>query len=234
MKLTQKILLFVLLLAIISTIANSLGFNNLLLITRQSIIPLLLLYYYKSVNKIYWIAVVILFLNWLSDWVNFTSFKNFNVLLIIGILYYSLFFIEGLKNSQKFKATFINILSLFIVVVSISFLYINVIELALLELSNHKILLSIYAFMLSLIIILASFHLNFRNSNNDLNYFFCASAFFLSDIFYLINDFFVKHQFVVILNFAVQVLSYYFIVRYFIYIEKNKESNKDQTIMLFP
>lgn len=230
MKKEKLILLIALIVGTFSVIANTFGNRELVMVTRLVFVPLIYFYYYIKVQKIGWAPTFIILLFFLTDYVNFCVDDSFLALLFIGIFNYSIFLIYGLKDMVKFKVTYMNVITLVIIISLVIFLYVNVLDIALLELGRYKIPLSIYGIVLALSAIVASYNLNYRNRSHDLMYFFCAATFIFTDVAYLINVYYFRFQMLIFLNSILQLLSYYFIARYFLMKERYDLRKKQQLL----
>ncbi len=220
MKKLNVLLGLTFLVGLIATIANSLGRMDIVLPFRLAVIPLLAVYYFSKSQKKNLRLILILLLSFASDVISFTYLKSFSWLLIIGLFVYLLFLVEGIQNLKKFKPTVLNIFSISFVILFVGILYFSVLDLAMIELAEYRVLLSIYGIVLGLNVVLAAYNLTFRNYATDFLYFLCVASFLLTDIFYLMNEYFVRYPAIVFINFFLQLLSYYFMVNYFLVREK--------------
>lgn len=220
MKKELVVLWIALAIGIVSTIANSLQFKEVVIVTRLLFLPLIYLYYCFKATKISIFPTLILGIFYATDFFNFCIKDSFMMLIYLGIINYLIFLSYGIKEMTRFKLTFTNIISFFIIVSFIVFLYVNVLDIALIELNAYKVWISIYGITLALSAIVASYNLNYRNRLIDLVYFFCVATFVFTDVSYLISEYYFKFPVLILINYILQLLSYFFIVRYFLLKER--------------
>ncbi|MBL7886717.1 MAG: hypothetical protein JNJ52_08215 [Flavobacterium sp.] len=220
MKKEQLILWTAIVVGIVSTLANLLQFKEVVIVTRLLFLPLIYLYYCFKANKISVFPTLILSLFYATDFFNFCVKDSLMILIYLGIINYLIFLNFGVKDITRFKLTVINVGSFFIIVSFIVFLYVNVLDIALIELSVYKIWISVYGIVLALNAIVAAYNLNYRNRLIDLVYFFCVATFVFTDVSYLISEYYYKFPILMLINYILQLLSYFFIVRYFLLKER--------------
>lgn len=226
MKREQLVLWFAIVIGVVSTVANTLQFKEIVIVTRLLFLPSIYLYYCFKATKISVFPTLILGIFYLTDFFNFCVQNSLIILIQLGIINYLLFLYFGIKDITRFKLTFTNIISFFIIVSFIVFLYVNVLDIALIELNVFKIWISIYGITLALNAIVASYNLNYRNRLIDLVYFFCVATFVFTDVAYLISEYYYKFPVLIFINYILQLLSYFFIVRYFLLKERYKFKKK--------
>lgn len=226
MKREQLVLWFAIVIGVVSTVANTLQFKEIVIVTRLLFLPSIYLYYCFKATKISVFPTLILGIFYLTDFFNFCVQNSLIILIQLGITNYLLFLYFGIKDITRFKLTFTNVISFFIIVSFIVFLYVNVLDIALIELNAFKIWISIYGITLALNAIVASYNLNYRNRLIDLVYFFCVATFVFTDVAYLISEYYYKFPVLIFINYILQLLSYFFIVRYFLLKERYKFKKK--------
>lgn len=220
MKKDKLVLLIALVVGILSTIANTFHYVEFVKISRIVFIPLIYIYYCLKAQKINWAPTLVMFLFLLTDIYNFIIKDALFELLVLGIVNYILFLSFGLKDIVKFRLTFTNVISFLIIVGFVVFLYFSVLDLALIELNTYKVSISIYGIVLGLNAIVAAYNLSYRNRLHDLLFFFCVATFVFTDVSYLISEYYYKFPAMIVINYILQLLSYFFIARYFIIKER--------------
>lgn len=220
MKKEQLVLWIAIVVGIVSTLANSLQFKEVVIVTRLLFLPLIYLYYCFKANKVSIFPTLILGIFYATDFFNFCVKDSFMTLIYLGVINYLIFLNFGVRDITRFKLTVVNVGSFFIIVSFIIFLYVNVLDIALIELNAFKVWISIYGIILALNAIVASYNLNYRNRLIDLVYFFCVATFVFTDVSYLISEYYYKFPVLILINYILQLLSYFFIVRYFLLKER--------------
>lgn len=220
MKKDKLVLLIGLVVGILSTLANTFHYVEFVKISRLVFLPLIYVYYCLKTQKINWAPTLVLFLFLLTDIYNFIIKDALFELLVLGIVNYILFLSFGLKDLVKFRLTFTNVISFLIIVGFVVFLYFSVLDIALIELNAYKISISIYGITLALNAIVAAYNLSYRNRLHDLLFFFCVATFVFTDVSYLISEYYYKFPVMMAINYVLQLMSYFFIVRYFLIKER--------------
>lgn len=220
MKKDKLILLIALIVGVISTLANSFHYVEVVKISRLVFLPLIYVYYCLKAQKIHWAPTLVMILFLLTDIYNFIIKDALFELLVLGIVNYILFLSFGLKDIVKFRLTFTSVISFLIIVGFVVFLYFSVLDIALIELNAFKVSISIYGIVLSLNAIVAAYNLSYRNRLHDLLFFFCVATFVFTDVSYLISEYYYKFPVMIAINYVLQLLSYFFIVRYFLIKER--------------
>lgn len=226
MKKDQLILLIALIVGVISTLANSFHYVEIVKISRLVFLPLIYVYYCLKAQKIHWAPTLVMILFLLTDIYNFIIKDALFELLVLGIVNYILFLSFGLKDIVKFRLTFTNLISFLIIVGFVVFLYFSVLDIALIELNAFKVSISIYGIILALNAIVAAYNLSYRNRLHDLLFFFCVATFVFTDVSYLISEYYYKFPVMIVINYVLQLLSYFFIARYFLLKERHDSRKK--------
>lgn len=221
MKKDKLILLIALIVGILSTLANSFHYVEFVKISRFVFLPLIYVYYCLKAKRINWAPTLVMILFLITDVYNFIIKDSLFELLMLGIVNYILFLSFGLKDIVKFRLTFTNVISFLIIVGFVVFLYFSVLDIALIELNSFKVSISIYGIVLALNAIVAAYNLSYRNRLHDLLFFFCVATFVFTDVSYLISEYYYKFPVMMAINYVLQLLSYFFIARYFLIKERH-------------
>lgn len=220
MKNDKLILLIALIVGVLSTLANSFNYVEFVKISRLVFLPLIYVYYCLKAQKINWAPTLVMILFLLTDIYNFIIKDALFELLVLGIVNYILFLSFGLKDIVKFRLIFTNVISFLIIVGFVVSLYFSVLDIALIELNSFKVSISIYGIVLALNSIVAAYNLSYRNRLHDLLFFFCVATFVFTDVSYLISEYYYKFPVMMAINYVLQLLSYFFIARYFLIKER--------------
>lgn len=218
MKTRQVALTLYLLSCSLSVLAEVLGFELLLLLTKPTIIPAIF-YYYLTTKKepVDPIFVVVLLLNFIGDTIALLKFEHQTLLLMIPFfMSYVLILRYLIQDVQKLKwdktGGFI--------AVSI-FIFLMYVLSGLIEMfadTNPELVwpVIIYGIVLGSLSTLAVYCYAIKIT---------AYAFFIlmfvltsvvSDVFYMLFEFIYKIPFLNYFEFAAQLFSYYFLVKYFV------------------
>jgi hypothetical protein len=230
MNLSKTILILFFCLCLIASVANFLDAYYLGIISRLFLIPVIFIYYYINTKKINLFIVFILFFNFISEFILAFGFDNYNILAVMlpNFIFYLFFIIIGYKDMVKFKPTKLNFASLFIVVAFVLYLYVSTVSMFSIDRNDFTLPFSIYGFLLALLSIIASYNVNFRNRPHDLFYLFCVSGFVITDILYVVDKYYYYNVVTHLLNSVLQMITYYFIVKYILLKDSVELSDKSK------
>lgn len=233
MNLSKIILSVFFCICLIASVANYFDVYYLSIISRLFLIPLIFIYYYINTTKINLFVAFILFFNFISEFILALDYDDYNILIVMlpNFIFYLFFLIIGYKDMVKFKPTKLNFASLFIVVAFVLYLYISTVSMFSIDRNDFTLPFSIYGFLLALLSIIASYNVNFRNRPHDLFYLFCVSGFVITDILYVVDKYYYYNIVTHLLNSVLQMITYYFIVKYILLKEELELNNKHKVTL---
>jgi hypothetical protein len=216
MKTSKLLLILYFSLCFIEVIAYFLGNKLFGGISKMVLIPVIFIYYLFETKKINWLTTGILLFCYIGEGVNVFKINIENIYSIITPFFiaYVLFLILGIQDVVSFKKRKLDVISLVIVIVFIVFLFYSII--ALLTESNKELIIPffIYGLVLAAAAIVSPYNIIMKNRCYDLYYLFTITCFVISDIFYVFNNYFFRIAIIQVFESAMQILAYYFLVKY--------------------
>ncbi len=216
MILSKKILLVYALISLIVFIGIYFNIENLMRFPRLVLIPLIFFYYYINAVKVNFYIVIILFLNFISEFILAFNLSDQNIIIVMtpNFIAYIFFIFLGVKNIVKFKPTSLNFISLTVILAFVLYLFTAIIILFSSERDDFRTPFTIYGIVLAILSVISAYNINFRNRPHDLFYFFSVAGFVISDTFYVVDKYFYYTEITHVLNSGLQMITYYFMVRY--------------------
>ncbi len=198
-------------------IAKVFDFENLLLIAKSVVVPSIFYYYLQTrrdkVNILFSIALVFFFI---ADMI-LVVYPNSAIVAVMlcGVVSYLILIRFAVRDSHHINSKPIYILTITALLVLLGVVLLPIINLSILEIAeNYKIYL-LYGIILWVFLSISIY--NYISIANNAFLYLCIAAvcLFLSDVFYCVNVYMVELPVISILNLLTQLLSYFFIVRYF-------------------
>lgn len=217
MKPSQIALNIFFLMCVLSIIANFLGNEILLMLTKPIVVPSLFFYYFFKVSKVDFWLCFLLFFSFIGDSIGLLNFDDeINYILYPFFVANLILIIVCIKYFEKFKFNFFNMLSIILVFCFLVYLWLSVVDLFDSYDFSVRNKVEIYGVSLFLLAFLASYNLIWKVNTANINMVICAACLLVSDVFYATYNF--QNQLIVLNNihFIAQILSYYFIVQFFL------------------
>ncbi|MES2810984.1 MAG: hypothetical protein V4670_00805 [Bacteroidota bacterium] len=209
---------FYIIMSVLAVIAMIFDNEWLILLTKPSIIPALLIYYFSSDKKyVSPVLLTILFVYFVSDTLALLQFQNFDIyLMIIDFIPYLLLVkvvVEDAVNLKFKKNEFILALLSFLFLMLVMFLVIGSLAASSKEfipvLIGYGIILAIYVSM--------SLYIYLVTNADFAMYILIASVFGLvADIIYTITNMVFYVKALSYIEFVLQIISYFYIIAYFL------------------
>ena len=227
MKTKQVALILYLISSFVAVLATILDQEVLMLLSKPTVIPAILFYYLSTktqpVNKF---LILILILNFIGDTLVLLEFENQTKIIMVPYFCSYLIFLKLTIDDVK-KMGF-NSQGIFITLAVFSFLMFIMYSLIQLFIDIHKDLVIpvvIYGIVLGSFCALASYSYYVKNAVFAFYLLMTAMLSVLSDVFYIIFNFIFHFPALNYVEFAIQLLSYIFMVKYFISKETRVELN---------
>jgi YhhN-like protein len=195
--------------------------NELMLLSKPIIAPAILFYYLQEKKRDFsWYYIIITALFFIGDMVVLIDLKNLFITIVSIFFIAYLLFLKGLLDDLvTIRLKFMNKTHLFSVLLCTFFLvYLLMSSLdILIETKTPNLwLLVLYGIVLVLIGIISSLNYIFRTSRYTTFMILASLSFVISDVFYILKNYFNEIEIFNYLNNLTQVLSYYFLTKYFI------------------
>ncbi|MCG2612025.1 lysoplasmalogenase family protein [Flavobacterium sp. SM15] len=206
--------------ALVFMIAVVLGNDELLLLAKPVIIPSILFYYLLEKKRINWFYMIMMALFFAVDMLALLEIQNFFIIAAVITLCGYLLFLKGLLDNllplrfNKFnKSNFFSLL-----VCTFLLLYFLVISMDLLMESKEDNLWILVLYGMVLVLIGIASALNYLVKANRYTTFMIITslAFVISDVFFILKRFFFEIDLFNYFNNLIQVLSYYYLTKYYL------------------
>lgn len=199
-------------------------FDTLMPYTKSMIIPLAFMYYLITNNyKITWIRALVFLSCFVGDVIVLLKFYDS---IIGGLLSFLIVYLLLLKISiddfRKMKFRKEDGLSMVVSLFFIATICITVLSLKFEKIKPDFYLFVIYGIVLSFLSFFSVTNYLKKGSYYFLNFLLMTICFVLSDVFFIIYEFYLKLYAFSFICIIAQIISYYFMVIYFIEIDKHK------------
>lgn len=208
---------------ILFVVFTMLRMDNCVLLSKSVIIPAIFVYYFiENRYRINWAQVLIISLCYAGDVYILLDYKENFLASVISFLFAHLvilFYVLVDFRTVKFRKK--DILPIFVIVVFLIYLLITILGL---QFKNTLADFSIFIFYGITLAVLSCFSMaNYisKGSYAFLNLVLMVTCFIVSDVFYVLNHFYLELPIFEIITISAQVLSYYFMVKYFILRKKS-------------
>ena len=214
-KLTTIVFFVFVILAIMAKIYDN---DTIMLVTKPFIIPTIYFYYFIKTEKIsIWFTAAI-FLSFIGEGIGLIDFADEIQYLILPFFLSNLILsMMVVKRIQVITYKPINILSMLIMGIFLLYLFFAVVDLF----SGSSLILQLqiifYGCSLLILATLASYNVMNKINLENLNFGIYVICIIVSAIFYIVYNY--QEKLVVLdnINFALQMLSYYFLINFKIY-----------------
>lgn len=221
MKVRKFALIVYFVFTFIAIIANICGNHSVLLLSKPFIVPTIFFYYFittKKVDVLFSVAIAFSFLGEAIGIMNFSDEIYYMLFpfFICNIILFSM----SLKSIRKSKFKIENILVFLVVILLLLYLFWAVVDLF--SDANLVLLLEIlfYGTSLFLLSCVGIYKLITNMNSSNLNLGIYIICLIISGIFYVIYNFKEKLIVLDIIHFALQMISYYFLVNFKLFQEK--------------
>jgi len=200
-------------------------YDSLMLYAKAVLIPSLFIYYFVSNNyKITPYKLLIFFLFFVRDIFNTLLIKEsaLGAFLCVLIVYIMLFKLSY-KDFKYIKFNFRDGLSLFVLIVAVSAICFSVLNL---KLENLELDFPFYVFFGIVLSVLSIVSITNYTKNGTYAFFYSMMmcvCFIVTDIFFILYKFYFYNYVFTLISIITQVLSYFFMVNYFLEKDKFKE-----------
>jgi hypothetical protein len=218
MRLEKPAIILYFVACIAAVFAMAINSEILLLISKPIILPAIL-FYYLSVKeaKFNWLYAFFLLLTFIGDTIVLLQIENETLYIMLPyVLSYIILLYFILKDVQKLKFSLQGLaigLFVFSLLMATAFTLVQFFS------ASSRFLtipVLVYAFILSLQAGLAAYH--FQGSTTNMSFYMAMTALFncVSDTFYVIYTLIIPSSKFHSVDLALQVFSYYFVIKYFV------------------
>lgn len=195
--------------------------DELMLVSKPVIVPAIFFYYLQEKTaKLDWSYVLIITMFFIGDMIVLVDLPNFFVVIVSVFLIAYLVFLKGLLDDLiTIRLRFVNkahLFTLLICVFFLIFLLISVMDILLEAKQEYMELLVFYGMILVVLGVIASLNYIVKPSRHATFMVLASLAFVISDVFYILKEDFFEFTVFTYLNNFTQILSYYFVTKYYI------------------
>jgi len=203
------------LLAIFAAITDN---DMLMLLSKPAIIPAILYYYLTSkTTKVNWILFSVLMLNFIGDTIVLLEIKDQTLIIMIPYFFsYLLLFCFVLKDVRKMKFLLSGVFMASLIFCFLMYVLYQLIQMF--EDTNPELItpVLIYGIVLAILGCIIAYCYYVKVTAFTFYMLMFALTSIVSDVFYMLFHFIFQISFLNYFEFAAQLLSYYFLVKYFV------------------
>lgn len=202
--------------------------SNLMLVSKPVIVPAIFFYYVQEKRVGFnWSYVVIVMLFFIGDMIVLIDLPDFFVVIVTLFLIAYLFFLKGLVDDLVvIRLRFINKAHLFALLICIFFLIyllISIIDVLMEAKTENMYLMVSYGVILVAIGTISALNYIIKPSRYTTFVIFTSLSFVFSDIFYILKKDFLEIAILDYLNNFTQIISYYFLTKYYLLKDSKNE-----------
>ena len=202
---------------ILVTVAKIFNIEDLLLVAKSIVIPAIFYYYLQTrrekVNLLFSTALLFFFI---ADMIMVVySDSAVFALMICGVISYSILISFGFRDARQLKSKPIHLLILIGLLILPGLILLSIVNLDVEQIVSNFMIYLLYGVILWVMLGISIY--NYISKANNAFLYLCIATIclFLSDVFYCVDVYIVQLRIINILNLITQLISYYFIVRYF-------------------
>lgn len=224
MKANIPSLIIYILAAAAALIFSLIGDNLLLTYAKAIVVSSAFIYYFITNNyKIEITKIIIFILSFIGEIIVLLENKNAIVIMIFCFLtVYSILLKNIVNDFLKMKIQKKDFTNILVSTILIILLIVMVLSLKLEKVDFSFSIFVVYAIVIGLLCVLSTISYIKKNTSVFLNLVLMAYCFLISDIFFVLNYFYLSLSALHATAVLTQVLSYFFMVRYFL--ERDKEA----------
>lgn len=217
----KTIVILYFLVALIYMIAAIFRFENIELIFKPIMLPLIIYYYIEKIKKriSYWVLVSFAFFYCGEMIALIAADDNYMLLIILFLVPYLIFTSELIHNFIKYfksvKSSMFNF-STMLVGILLVFLLISVLNMLAVENKLEFGILSAYGLTLIIMCLISVGLFMFNHSKSNFYCLLTVIAFIVSDLFFIFNKKIEANNVFLFVNLVTQNLSYYFYTKYYL------------------
>lgn len=221
MKLLTPALLLYIISGLTFAISSLMGYENMVFVSKPMIASSIIFHYlYEVKNKVNYWHLLFLFLYFLSGVLNlFEDSQTLVYVLVLNMLCYSILF--GLVVKKMFDINYrnidnINLLYIILTIVFLGTLVYVCLGLIFTRENEMYAYFVLYALILTCLTISTTILYTLKHSNAIVYLLVAAFCYLICDLFYIIYYYYYNFIFFRLLSIVSSVISYYFVVNYFL------------------
>jgi hypothetical protein len=223
MKANTPSLILYFLASILTIIFTLVGEQSYLPYTKSLVVSSIFIYYLTTNNyKIDLIKGGVFLFPFIGDIFILMNYDNSEIGSVLSFLIVYLLLITHLvRHLKKIKLNKIDLISLISIIIVMIVLSITILSLPFEKMKTDFSIIIIYSIVLSILICISVIKYITKSNFAFLNLLLMSLCFLISDIFYVLDGFYLSLSVFNLIEISTQVLSYYFMVNYFIASDKS-------------
>lgn len=195
--------------------------SELMLVSKPIIVPAIFFYYIQEKRvRFNWSYLLIIMLFFIGDMIVLIDLPDFFIIIVAVFQLAYLFFLKGIIDDLvTIRFRFINKTHLFTLLLCVFFLIyllISIIDVLMEAKTEYMCLLVLYGMTLVSIGTIASLNYIIKPSRYTTFMIFASLSFVFSDVFYILKKDFLEIEILNYLNNFTQIISYYFLTKYYL------------------
>jgi uncharacterized membrane protein YhhN len=223
MKANTPSLILYFVVSILSIVFTLTGSESYLIYTKSLVVSSIFIYYLTANNyKIDLIKGGVFLFSFIGDILILMNYEDSEIGSVLSFLIvYLLLIIHLGRGLKKIKFDKIGVLSLISIIIAMIVLSVTILSLPFEKMKTDFSIIIIYSIVLSTLICISVIKYITKSNFAFLNLLLMSLCFLLSDIFYVLNGFYLSLFAFSLIEISTQVLSYFFMVNYFIANDKS-------------
>lgn len=209
------------LIAIVYVIASLFHFENLILLSKPALLPILYFYYMEEIKvKPSQFVLLSVCLFFIGDVLSLISVQDYYIQSLSFLLVPYLLLLKRLTNDfvklvQQYKWSILNF-SVFITVILLFYLFFSIVNLLAIKDVVEQYIIYVFGLTLVFLAIISTTLFMFNDSKSNVYMMLAVITFVVSNLFFIFNQKVDSNLIFLVLNTIAQVLSYFFYIKYFI------------------
>lgn len=209
------------LIAIVYVIASLFHFENLILLSKPALLPILYFYYMEEIkvkpSQFVLLSVCLFFIGDVLSLISVQDYyiQSLSFLLVPYLLLLKRLTKDFVKLVQQYKWSILNF-SVFITVILLFYLFFSIVNLLAIKDVVEQYIIYVFGLTLVFLAIISTTLFMFNDSKSNVYMMLAVITFVVSNLFFIFNQKVDSNLIFLVLNTIAQVLSYFFYIKYFI------------------
>lgn len=209
------------LIAVVYVIASLFHFENLILLSKPALLPILYFYYMEEIkvkpSQFVLLSVCLFFIGDVLSLISVQDYyiQSLSFLLVPYLLLLKRLTKDFVKLVQQYKWSILNF-SVFITVILLFYLFFSIVNLLAIKDVVEQYIIYVFGLTLVFLAIISTTLFMFNDSKSNVYMMLAVITFVVSNLFFIFNQKVDSNLIFLVLNTIAQVLSYFFYIKYFI------------------
>lgn len=209
------------LIAVVYVIASLFHFENLILLSKPALLPILYFYYMEEIkvkpSQFVLLSVCLFFIGDVLSLISVQDYyiQSLSFLLVPYLLLLKRLTKDFVKLVQQYKWSILNF-SVFITVILLFYLFFSIVNLLAIKDVVEQYIIYVFGLTLVFLAIISTTLFMFNDSKSNVYMMLAVITFVVSNLFFIFNQKVDSNLIFLVLNTIAQVLSYFFYIKYFV------------------